>query len=131
MKILVNIHQTLLPAFRQGVQCSLVRLLETRDGSFDVVIQGGGAPETMWRCATCGKWSHAKRRPRGHERRIPADGWIEPEGLIRTDTEMEFDTGAEVPVSWWVKCGPFERWDAILVREAAAPKQQEGAGDVA
>ena len=40
-----------------------------------------------WRCATCGKWSHAKRRPQRHDR------W-------------------DVMASNFVTCGPFTRWIA-------------------
>lgn len=29
-----------------------------------------GTVLTLWRCAECGKWSHAKRRPRAHERYV-------------------------------------------------------------
>jgi hypothetical protein len=92
---------------------------------------------TLFRCRDCGKWSHAKRRPRRH-RRFIANG---PDGLLdgypahataRDRAEHEgLDVLEEVEPSWngdpddvgdpggvWVACGPFEEWTAIKVEEA-------------
>jgi len=48
--------------------------------------------EVMWRCDGCGKWSHAKRRPKHHQR------WDDAEG----------DLG---------ECGPFIRYEARRIGE--------------
>lgn len=59
--------------------------------------------ETLWRCASCGKWSHAKRRPTHHKRLIRGlvpDGdpageppqWCEPG---REDGRTRFDAAAQ------------------------------------
>lgn len=68
----------------------------------------GGAPapvETMWRCAGCGKWSHAKARPRHHERFLQREPYPD-EVLVRRDPSTE-----DGPVVW-VRCGPFDEWTA-------------------
>jgi hypothetical protein len=63
---------------------------------------------TMWRCATCGKWSHAKRKPYRHRRYVVTG--------TKTVAEQEWDTGAwydaEVPDGDFQPCGPFEQWTA-------------------
>jgi len=46
----------------------------------------------MWRCSVCGKWSHAKRKPKKHE------VWDHQEGD-------------------WADCGPFETWEAWEVTD--------------
>ena len=47
----------------------------------------------MWRCSSCGRWSHAVRRPDAHQR-----------------TERDKERG----VSYAVWCGPFERFLAVI-----------------
>ena len=70
--------------------------------------------ETLWRCIECGKWSHAKRRPKHHERFVSAEHHIEPEKVIRhvegyQTAVDECDYGG-----WFVACGPFAEWQAYL-----------------
>lgn len=62
----------------------------------------------VWRCSRCGKWSHAKRRPRQHERRVelPAAGDV----VLATDHGLDPDDG---PRPYVIACGPFERWVAV------------------
>lgn len=97
---------------------------------------------TVWRCSTCGKWSHAKRRPSSHKRLIRglvADGTGTPDlageerarqmGLRvvevhpeRSGTDYRPMAGephlSEPYEDWYepagatVVCGPFERWEA-------------------
>jgi len=65
--------------------------------------------EVLWRCEACGKWSHAKRRPRSHERFVKAADLTPSDLLVREDHSTdEFDGG-------WVQCGPFARWNATRV----------------
>ena len=71
--------------------------------------------ETMWRCATCGKWSHAKRRPKQHQRWVPDDGKTGVDLFSIIDTyEAEHDFDGEVTRSggWMVTCGPFVKYIA-------------------
>lgn len=90
----------------------------------------------VWRCTSCGKWSHAKARPRYHERFIANE-----EPLERGDDETVARTVAaglglvvlrEVEPSWsgdpntigdpggvWVQCGPFDRWLAVRQEQHA------------
>ncbi|WBB94226.1 hypothetical protein [Verrucosispora sp. WMMC514] len=73
---------------------------------------------TLWRCTVCGKWSHAQRRPKTHERYVVTGTEIV--------TEMEsWDTGAyidiEVPAGGFQPCGPFARWEARRVEESPNP----------
>lgn len=75
----------------------------------------------MWRCSTCGKWSHAKRRPKGHARWIPASDKApeyEPvEKVLSYEPGSVYDhlTGESDPGGWMVECGPFEEWHAERV----------------
>jgi hypothetical protein len=68
--------------------------------------------ETLYRCETCGKWSHAKRRPTYHERFAGDEGDLTDEqasAVTRTAETTESDTGA-INIVCWVRCGPFARW---------------------
>ncbi|PZG12945.1 hypothetical protein C1I95_24690 [Micromonospora craterilacus] len=64
--------------------------------------------ETLWRCTACGKWSHAKRRPKQHKRYVVTG--------TKTVPYQEAETGAwvdeEVPDGDFQPCGPFVRWEA-------------------
>lgn len=62
---------------------------------------------TLWRCATCRKWSHAKRQPATHYR------WVRP-GEPEYRPELD-DTNPNEPEGHYVICGPFERWEARRV----------------
>lgn len=69
------------------------------------------APVRLWRCASCGKWSHAVRRPRRHER------WVRPgdEGYDEALNERRSADGwmdPNMPDAHPVSCGPFEAWIA-------------------
>ena len=69
---------------------------------------------TLWRCSSCGKWSHAKRRPKTHEvwsSNFPLIGAFVSIGAVK-DEDVEYEEprpGAFVP------CGPFEKWEAWKV----------------
>jgi hypothetical protein len=56
----------------------------------------------LWRCRECGKWAHAKRRPRAHQR-----------GFRNVD---------EYVVVW---CGPFDRYEARHSDPASPPALAE------
>jgi hypothetical protein len=73
--------------------------------------------ERLWRCAECGKWSHAKRRPPWHTKFA---GDEPPEGAVIAESNevMEYDTGAKYDV-FWIRCGPFEPWTADREQAAA------------
>lgn len=56
----------------------------------------------LWRCAGCGKWSHAQRRPSAHQR-----------------SEVEANPITDEPeTAYAVWCGPFERLVAVVVDPA-------------
>ena len=67
--------------------------------------------ETLWRCTTCGKWSHARRRPKSHQAHT----------LSGLDSRpLLYDLGYTYEgdfLGYMVKCGPFQRWQAVLVEE--------------
>jgi len=63
--------------------------------------------ETIYRCEKCGKWSHAKRKPKWHQRFV----YDEPENLEDIISE-EDPFGEEISSGWFVKCGPFSTWYA-------------------
>ena len=100
---------------------------------------------TLWRCSKCGKWSHAQRRPKRHERYIREDDipdvdWREPGERINPLWMSASERPVEVdgcPVIDWneggsgaydspediytqgyvrVWCGPFDEWQAERVR---------------
>jgi hypothetical protein len=68
---------------------------------------------SMWRCESCGKWSHAQRQPKTHQRFIREE--------FETPEPAEF-TSYEEPVysydgetsagGWWIACGPFAEYVA-------------------
>lgn len=68
-------------------------------------------PVELWRCKVCGKWSHAERRPRAHQRVIPGS---ECPATVQPDCcgPGSGCGGATPPEVVW--CGPFERFVAAL-----------------
>src|SRR3954471_24426772 len=47
---------------------------------------------TLWRCSQCGKWSHAKRRPKHHERAV-YDEPVDSVRVLRVEPSVfEMDT---------------------------------------
>lgn len=73
------------------------------------------AAVALWRCTTCGKWSHAKRQPKAHKR------WVQSGSVTIADREP--DTGAwfdvDVPDGDYQPCGPFAAWTAHPVEQPA------------
>lgn len=66
-----------------------------------MTINPNEAPAYMFRCTTCGRWSHAKDRPYRHWR------WVRPgeDGYDQTEASKLQEPG--VPEGHPVKCGPF------------------------
>lgn len=61
---------------------------------------------TIFRCETCGKWSHAKRKPSFHtkmEKSLNAIGYSEYGEVF-----YDYDE---------VKCGPFKTYIAVSVED--------------
>ncbi|MBM0275348.1 hypothetical protein [Micromonospora tarensis] len=60
----------------------------------------------LWRCTKCGKWSHAKRKPKQHQRFVATGrtvvGWA-GEPVYGPDGEFQ-------------ACGPFAEWVAAPTR---------------
>ena len=67
-------------------------------------VNSGPTPkaERIWRCADCGKWSHAKRNPKTHRRGVFVERGHRA-GVARD------------PIVECVSCGPFEEWRAVRV----------------
>lgn len=70
----------------------------------------------LWRCKSCGKWSHAKTRPYAHERRNVLEHASEcpPDQhaiCCAPNGGCAAATSAVVEVVW---CGPFERYVATI-----------------
>lgn len=87
-------------------------------------------PVRLWRCRECGKWSHAKRRPRHHERFIEDGsdpehedwsaeeiaGWLELQTIRLQAARWNGDPDHDgTPGGAWVACGPFDAWEATRV----------------
>lgn len=83
----------------------------------------------LWRCDGCGKWSHAKRRPRHHERFVPAAalpddakaGDVVEQGRILRIEEGWYSSGPDGGYDGGarVACGPFSAWRAVRESEGA------------
>lgn len=74
---------------------------------------------TMWRCVECGKWSHAKKQPKFHERGMYDDGSIsedDPKINRRETYGGDLSDGSEDYL--FLKCGPFEEWTAQKVQSS-------------
>lgn len=78
---------------------------------------------TLWRCTACGKWSHAKRRPKRHQRYVVTG--------TTTVEYQEAETGAwlddEVPDGDFVPCGPFAAWTATPDLTTSLPRHEGAA----
>lgn len=70
----------------------------------------------LWRCSECGKWSHAKRKPKFHRKHtedfddLPDDKVIDIESGYRSPwnrDDPDYYQTAEV------KCGPFDEYEAV------------------
>jgi hypothetical protein len=62
----------------------------------------------MFRCSGCGKWSHAKKQPKGHAR------WVKPGDPLYDPEKNENDWG-DAPDGHYVECGPFVSYIAVPV----------------
>lgn len=69
----------------------------------------------LWRCSECGKWSHAKRRPRRHERFIHIDDPLPHNADVIDERPEEVDYNGDLirPGGHMVRCGPFWRWVTV------------------
>jgi hypothetical protein len=69
----------------------------------------------LWRCTSCGKWSHAKRRPSAHQRMIVLEEGSACPEHERADCCPLGGCGAATPTITETRwCGPFERYVAAL-----------------
>lgn len=59
----------------------------------------------LFRCRTCGKWSHAKKQPRKHQR------WVSP-GDEEYSADLNENQWGDVPDGHGIECGPFTPWVA-------------------
>jgi hypothetical protein len=66
----------------------------------------------LWRCRTCGKWSHAKRRPTGHKRTVCLGPASQCVPLCDNCAPFGGCGGADPGEYVEVRCGPFEEWHA-------------------
>ena len=81
------------------------------------MTDNGAATVVLWRCSTCGKWSHAERRPSSHQRWIPRESGL-PQGSVVVGEVEPYGTSHEEPGDdggWMVRCGPFAEWHARQV----------------
>lgn len=71
---------------------------------------------SLWRCEQCGKWSHAQRQPKKHQRFLGADKHREPAQFNSFEpgyySEYSCD---ESPGGWWIDCGPLAEYRAERV----------------
>lgn len=71
---------------------------------------------TVYRCTTCGKWSHAKTRPLSHQRFVSGDEIAPDSAIVIREIPASFGHGESYdPGGWMVRCGPFETWRAERV----------------
>lgn len=69
--------------------------------------------ETLWRCSGCGKWSHAVKKPASHQRPVFEEPATDVPILNHYPVLYDANTEPISRESWWVRCGPFERWEAV------------------
>jgi hypothetical protein len=67
---------------------------------------------TLWRCSRCGKWSHAAKRPKYHQRALFTEPRESDEVISHDEGYFSARDGESSPEVWWIKCGPFETWTA-------------------
>ena len=71
------------------------------------------SPDALWRCAVCGKWSHAQRKPKDHQRWIDREDGL-PNGAEVVSEVEPYGYGHHSEEAneggWFVKCGPFDTW---------------------
>lgn len=61
--------------------------------------------ELAYKCTTCGKWAHAKRKPKYHQR-------YTGEEPLDSETIIEYDPGDPTTDGGWiVRCGPFDTYE--------------------
>lgn len=65
----------------------------------------------IYRCTNCGKWSHAKRMPKKHQRTV-WEGGPEYDPALNENDGYDHMNGFH-PGAHYVDCGPFEEWVAI------------------
>jgi hypothetical protein len=78
--------------------------------------------ERLWRCAECGKWSHAKRDPKRHERFVQqriAEPDPPEDKIVRVVMDQQTAVDEFISGGWFVRCGPFEPWVADREQVAA------------
>ena len=82
----------------------------------EAVAQGGRGTVvnpfiTLYRCAECGKWSHAQRKPKFHKRFTSE--WPEQDAVILEEIYPQNDyEGGGDDGGWILKCGPFDTYRA-------------------
>lgn len=66
-----------------------------------------------YRCLVCGKWSHAQRKPKRHQRYVRAEP-LDKSLLIEYDPgQYDHMNGFTVEPSWRIWCGPFVTYTVI------------------
>jgi hypothetical protein len=70
----------------------------------------------IYRCSKCGKWSHAQRKPKAHQRLIRDEGQETPPNVVEA-LEPTYDhmNGFSDDGGWYVACGPFDTYEAVKV----------------
>lgn len=75
-------------------------------------------PLLVHRCARCGRWSHAKRKPRFHIRSV-IDA-AEDDYVIHSATPVygiyDGDVYESDPGGYLIRCGPFESFEAVKLQ---------------
>lgn len=70
-------------------------------------------PVYVWRCSVCGKWSHARKRPRSHQRMVAAEqGRPVDLEVIEEVASWSTPEGQTIHGGWLVRCGPFDTYEA-------------------
>lgn len=76
------------------------------------------APVMVHRCDVCGKWSHAVRQPKWHQKLVLDEL---PEGAeVVVDLSNGWSGDPEDRDAWYVKCGPFTSFRVMPLDPADA-----------
>ena len=70
----------------------------------------------IWRCTECKKWSHAKKKPKSHERFTSVEPDDDSRIIEYMPGEYSHINGFIIDPGWMVKCGPFDTYEARKVK---------------
>lgn len=72
----------------------------------------------LYRCSTCDKWSHAKKKPKSHQRWV--DAWSPEYDPAKNENPGYDGDSNNLADGHFVDCGPFDTYTAFKLDDADA-----------